>query len=89
LISILIGYGFTLTIYDLSVCSEPRRLADFAALLKKRTSLSPFTKSVISITDVAESFQNAFISNEKEIGCRFEFETDENIGDVESFAYTA
>jgi hypothetical protein len=41
---------------------------------------------VISITDVAESLPKAFISNEKEIGCRFEFATDENIGDVESFA---
>ena len=34
------------------------------ALLKKSTSLSPLTKSVISITDVAESFPKAFISKE-------------------------
>jgi hypothetical protein len=44
-----------------------------AALLEKRTSLSPFTKSVISMTDVAESLPKAFISKEKKLAAGLNF----------------
>ena len=44
---------------------------------------------MISITLPAESFEKALISNAAAIGCTLELLTEENIDEVESFAYTA